>query len=790
MLKRILLSGFIFLFFSYLHAQEKYVLNGSVSDSSNGESMIGAVIFIKELKLGAATNAYGYYSLTLPKGTYTVSASYVGFEPKVQTIEMNGDHKLDITLTEQKLETQEVIVTAERKDAQVKNMEMGTTKLEMKTISSIPPLLGEVDIIRSIQFLPGVTTVSEGSSGFNVRGGAIEQNLVLLDEAPVYNTSHLFGFFSVFNPDAVKDVKLSKAAIAANYGGRLSSVLDVRMKEGNLKKLGVQGGIGVIFSRLTIEAPIKKDKASFIIAGRRSYADALFKPFLQSQFKDAKLYFYDLTMKTNWIVNPNNHLYLSAYLGRDAFGFPGALFSWGNTTTSLRWNHLFSSKLFMNTTAYYSKYDYKLEFGENKEEDSFVWNANIQNTSLKTDLTWYLNSKNTITFGGQAIYYAFTPSDAIGVSKGKKTDISLPKQFAAENAVYVANEQKITPRFNVQYGLRISFFNYLGIGTSYEYVGEAGNYQRRPISSKEYGSFETIKSYINPEPRIALNYSLSENSSVKLSYNRMAQYIHLISNTVSSVPIDVYVPSTNNLKPQLSDQYSAGYFRNFEILGGFETSAEVFYKDMYNQLDYIDGADLRFNKFIEGEIIPGKGRAYGLELYVKKTAGRFTGWVSYTLSKTERQVNGINRSNWYPTKFDRRHSLSVVGIYNLTKRWNLGSTFTFGSGTPFTFQDQKFQIQGYTNYIISNDARNNLRMPAYHRLDFSATLKSKDKVRESKIFKNYTWELVLGIYNVYGRRNAFAILARQNIDNAAISEASKFSLFGSPIPAFTYNFKF
>ncbi len=790
MLKRILLSGFLVFLFSQLYAQEKYVLSGTVRDSANGEDMIGATVFIKELNAGAATNAYGFFSMTLPKGTYTIVVTYVGFDAETRTIEMNVNRKVDIALSEQSLATKEVVVTAERKDAQVKNMEMGTTKMEMKTISSIPPLLGEVDVIRSIQLLPGVSAVSEGSSGFNVRGGAIDQNLVLLDEAPVYNTSHLFGFFSVFNPDAVKDVKLSKAAIAANYGGRLSSVLDVRMKEGNMKKLGVQGGLGVIFSRLTIEAPIKKDKASFIIAGRRSYADQLAKPFLTGDLKKTQLYFYDLTMKANWIVNPKNRIYLSAYLGRDIFGFPGATFSWGNATTSLRWNHLFGSKLFMNTTAYYSNYNYKLAFGENKAEDYFEWKAQIENVSLKSDLTWYLNAKNTVTFGGQAIYYTFTPSDAFGVSKGQTIDISLEKQYAAENALYISNEQKLTPRINLQYGLRLSTFNYLGKSTAYTYGGEPGNYKREAISEKKYNMNETIKSYINPEPRVAVNYSLTESSSIKASYNRMAQYIHLVSNTVSSVPIDIYTPSTNNIKPQLSDQYSAGYFKNFEVLGGLETSVEGFYKDMYNQLDYIDGADLRFNKYIEGELIQGKGRAYGMELYVKKTEGRFTGWISYTLSKSERQVKGINRSNWYPTKYDRRHNLSVVGVYKLTDRWNLASTFTFGSGTPFTFQDKKVEVQGYSYYIISNDDRNNLRMPNYHRLDFSATLASKEKIRTSKIFKNYTWELVLGVYNVYGRKNAFAILARQNADNPAISEASKFALFGVPVPAFTYNFKF
>jgi hypothetical protein len=444
----------------------------------------------------------------------------------------------------------------------------------------------------------------------------------------------------------------------------------------------------------------------------------------------------------------------------------------------------------MNTTTYYSNYNYNLSFGENKEEDSFDWKASIQNLSVKTDLTWYLNANNTITFGGQAIYYTFTPSDAIGVSRGKITDISLAKQFASENAIYLENEQRLWGRLNVKYGLRVSSFAYLGGATVYTYEGEPGNYKRKPIAEKKYNTNEIIKAYVNPEPRLAFNYSLSENSSVKLSYNRMAQYVHLISNTVSSVPIDIYTPSTNNIKPQICDQYSTGYFRNFMVLGGLETSAEVFYKNMTNQIDYIDGANLRFNKYMEGELIAGKGRAYGLEVYVKKTEGRFTGWVSYTLSKTERIVNGINNSEWYPTKYNRTNNLSVVGIYNLNKRWKFASTFTFASGTPFTFQDQKYQIQGYTNYIISNESRNNLLMPAYHRLDFSATLVSKERERKTKIFKYYSWELVFGIYNVYGRKNAFAIISRQDPNDPANSIASKFALFGAAIPAFTYNFKF
>lgn len=784
MLLRSLFSGLLLFLFSWVQAQDRFVLSGTVTDSSNGEDMIGATVFIKENNVGASTNSYGFYSLTLAKGTYTVAVSYVGFETVTKTIELNSNYKWDVSLGEQRLEMKEVVVTGERKDAQVKNMEMGSTKMEMKTISAIPPLLGEVDIIRSIQLLPGVSSVGEGASGFNVRGGAVDQNLILLDEAPVYNSSHLFGFFSVFNPDAVKDVKLSKAAIPANYGGRLSSVLDVRMKEGNMKKLGVQGGVGTIFSRLTVEGPIKKDKASFIVAGRRSYADVLAKPFLSGDLKDAKLYFYDLTLKGNYLINNKNRIFLSGYFGRDVFGAPGGSISWGNTTTSLRWNHLFTDKVFMNLTAYYSNYDYKLFFGENKEEDSFEWKARILNYSVKPDFTWYLNNKNTISFGAQAIYYTFVPSDGIGVSRGKTTDISLPNQYAMENALYISNEQKIHPRVTLQYGLRWSFFNFLGAGVAKTYGEASGNVKRYPVETRTYGDWETIKAYSQPEPRAAINFSVNEKSSIKASYNRMAQYIHLISNTTASIPFDVYYPSSNNLKPQLADQYSLGYFKNFGKNSQFDVSVEVFYKDMFNQLDYIDGADIRFNPNLEGEIIPGIGRAYGVEFYAKKSEGRFTGWISYTLSKSERKVSGINQDNWYPNKYDRRHNLSIVGMYELTKRWSLSSTFTLGTGTPFTFASDKYNFAGVTVPYNPGGPRNNYRLPTYHRLDFAATLKSRDLPRR------YSWELVFAVYNLYNRRNAFAILPKQNVDDPTISESIRFSIFGSIIPAITYNFKF
>ena len=789
MLNKILVVGLYFLFTFPLFAQEKFVLNGSISDSANGENLIGASIYIKESNSGAVTNSYGYYSLTLPQGVYTLTVSYLGYQSITRKIDMSKNIRLDFSLREMQMETKEVVVLGERKDAQVKNLEMGTTKLEMKTINAIPPLLGEVDVIRSIQLLPGVSSVGEGATGFNVRGGGIDQNLVLIDEAPVYNSAHLLGFFSVFNPDAVKDVKLSKAAIPAQYGGRLSSVLDVRMKEGNMKRLAVQGGVGLIFSRLTVEGPLKKDKASFIVAARRSYADVLFRPFIKNSIGDVGLYFYDLTAKVNYVINEKNRVFWSGYLGRDVWNFPGASLGWGNATTTVRWNHLFSSKLFMNLTGYYSNYDFRLKFGENNE-DSFEWTARIINNSLKPDFTWYINDKNTLSFGGQSIYYKIIPSDGLGVSRGSVSDISLPNQFALENAVYVANEQKLTPRVTLQYGLRYSFFTYLGPGTVYTYPNVAGNFKRYPISSLTYNDWVNIKTYSNPEPRASINYSLNEKSSIKASYNRMAQYIHLVSNTNASIPIDTWTPSTPNIQPQKSDQYSLGYFRSLGKDNQFQVSVEGFYKDMWNQLDYIDGANLRFNRFLEGELISGKGRSYGMEFYVRKSEGRFTGWLSYTLSRSERQVQGINNNNWYANKFDRTHNLSSVAMYELGKRWSLSSTFTYQSGTPFNFANQKYAIQDYWVGNNSDNARNNFRMTAYHRFDISATLKSKDKERNSKIFKNYSWELVFGVYNLYGRRNPFSFYPKQNPDIPGQLDAYRLSIIGAPIPSFTYNFKF
>ncbi|MBS1634294.1 MAG: TonB-dependent receptor [Bacteroidetes bacterium] len=768
-------------------SQEKFTVSGYVKDGKNGEALIGATVSKKGTTIGTSANEYGFYSLTLPKGADTLVFSYVGYPSVTQAIDLQGNLTLTIEMKEEGKELEEVVVSSEREDKNVKSMEISVAKLDIKQIQKMPALFGEVDVVKSIQLLPGVTTVGEGASGFNVRGGNIDQNLVLLDEAPVYNSSHLFGFFSVFNPDAVKDVKLIKAGIPAQYGGRASSILDIRMKEGNNKKLEVNGGIGTIFSRLSIEAPIIKNKASFIIAGRRSYIDVLAKPILKQRMpslKDAKFYFYDLTAKLNYIINDKNTIFVSGYMGRDVFG-AGFKFNWGNTTASLRWNHIFNTKMFMNLTTFYSNYDYELGFSDDGTGQKFEWRSNIINYSLKPDFIYYLNSRNTIRFGAQAIMFNFSPGRAVVTTKeGNNIDISLNNKYGLESAIYIDNEQKVTEKFTVQYGIRWSFFNYLGAGTAYSYRDTIPNESKPFDHETTYKNGQTIKQYNNPEPRLSLNYVINDKSSVKLSYNRNAQYLHIVSNTAASTPLDVYTPATNNIKPLIADQVAMGYFRNFRD-NMFETSAEVYYKYMQNQLDYVDNADLLLNKHLEADLIQGIGRAYGLELYVKKRTGKLNGWVSYTLSKTERKVRGISNGDWFLSKYDRTHNVNTVLIYDLNKRFSFSANFVYMTGTPATFPNAKLEIQGYVIPYNTDNKRNNYRNTSYNRLDVGVTYNFKKN--ETRRWKS---TLVLSVYNVYNRRNAFSIYFRNNPDNPVNTEAVRYSVIGTIVPALTYNFKF
>ncbi len=769
------------------HAQEKKTVSGYIRDASNGEGLIGVSVYIRELENGVTTNPYGFYSITLPVGTYTFIYSYMGYERTEKVLELTKDLTQDIEMNDESQSLKEVVITTRKEDENVRSIEMSVNKVEMKTIRKMPALLGEVDLIRSIQLLPGVTTVGEGASGFNVRGGDVSQNLVLLDEAPVYNSSHLFGFFSVFNPDAVKDVKLIKGGIPAQYGGRISSILDVRMKEGNTKKREINGGIGSIFSRLTYEQPFDGGKGSFIVAGRRSYIDVLAKPFLNKDLRDSKFYFYDLTTKVNYRLGEKDTFYASGYFGKDVFGAQDFGFGWGNATATARWSHLFSKKLFMNLTGYYSNYDYSLgqKSDPAEEKDYFDWKSNIISYSLKPDFTYYLTPDNQLSFGGQYIYYHSKPGKVTAKSEGEETNISQDPRFADEMALYVGNDQKLTDKISLQYGIRYSWFRNLGAATVYEYEEINPGERKMPVyPGKEYKKGEVINTYGNWEPRFSVNFGLNSENSIKASYNRMAQYLHLLSNTAASSPLDVWTLSTPIIQPEIADQVALGWFRNFSS-NTYEASAEVYYKKLKNQIDYVPGSELLLNQFVEGDLLFGKGRAYGLEVYFKKNKGKLTGWLSYTLSRTERQVEHISNSNWFPARFDKPHNFTSVGIYELNNRWSLSANFTITSGTPATFPTARYDYNGWALGDIYSNERNGSRIPAYHRLDLAATMKSK-----RKLFGSGQGEWVFSVYNVYNRRNPFSVFTRINEDNPLKTEAVRYAVIGSMIPSVTYNFKF
>src|SRR5690606_11342878 len=665
------ISAFLLLFIwatNSVFAQDRYTLNGYVKDANNGEGLIGVSVYVRENASGVATNPYGFYSLTLPTGDYTLIYSYVGYAKKEVKVSLTTDLTLDVELEEAARELEEVVVSVEREDENVKSVEMSVNKLEIKTIKKMPALLGEVDLIKSIQLLPGVSTVGEGSSGFNVRGGDISQNLVLLDEAPVYNSSHLFGFFSIFNPDAVKDVKLIKGGIPAQYGGRVSSILDVRMKEGNSKIREINGGIGSIFSPLTYEHPFLAGKVSFIVAGRRSYLDVLAKPFMTKDLRDSKFYYYDLTTKVNYRLGNKDTFFASGYFGRDVFGGGSFGFEWGNATATARWNHIFSPKLFMNLTAYYSNYDYSLSAGEETDVNAFIWKSRIISSSIKPDFTFYLSPNNQVTFGGQYIHYHAKPASAFAISENERIDLSQAPKYADESALYVGNEQKIGERLSLQYGLRFSLFRNLGPGIYYEYIDVDPGRRKQPVLPGEsYSKGEVVKQYANWEPRLALNVGVTNTASIKASYNRTAQYLHLLSNTAASSPLDVWTLSSPDIKPQTADQVALGWFQNFAD-NAYDFSVEVYYKKLYNQIDYVPSSDLLLNNYVEGDLLFGKGRAYGTEFYLKKNKGKLNGWISYTLSRTERQIETISNNNWFPARFDKPHHLNLVAIYDLNKR--------------------------------------------------------------------------------------------------------------------------
>jgi hypothetical protein len=768
-------------------------LYGYLKDSENGEPLIGATVYVLQLRIGTVSNEYGFYSLTLPEGSYAIEFSYIGYGTRSQHIELFADQRHDLELLEELTQINEVVVRAEKRDHNVTSTEMSVDKLDMKTIQKMPAFMGEVDIIKSIQLLPGVSTVGEGASGFNVRGGSVGQNLVLLDDAPVYNSSHVMGFFSVFNPDAVKDVKLYKGGIPAMYGGRTASILDIKMKEGNTKHVGVQGGIGTIFSRLTFEAPIVKDKGSFIIAARRSYADVLARTFTSALEDGQALNFWDLTLKANYTLGEKDRLYLSGYFGQDKFMFTkNQGFSWGNRTATLRWNHLFNNQVFFNLTSYFSDYTYELMLGEDNT-DRFEWNSRIRSTALKPEFSYSLNANNKIYFGGEFLYYRFDPANAFFNSGGIPNNVSLDPKHAYEMAGYIGNKQTISSKLGLEYGLRVSTFLFAGPGNVYTYEETEVGKRKQLVEISEVGNQEPIQRYTSLEPRFSIRYQIDRSSSVKASYNRMGQYLHLISNTTASNPLNIWMPSTNNIEPALANSFGLGYFRNFGN-NGFETSLELYYRSTANQMEYIDGAELFINEFIEADLLSGEGRAYGMEISLKKNAGRFTGWIGYTLGKTEMKVGGINRGNWYPTRFDQRHNLSLTGAYQLNKRLSLSANWCYITGTPTTFPTSRVEMQGYVIPHNAYESRNNIRIEDYHRLDLSVRLDGKQYRKNGNERKNESY-WVFGAYNVYAHKNPFSIYFSQKNDRAipgqpVATKGTKLAIIGSMIPSISYNFKF
>ncbi|GAB2949235.1 TonB-dependent receptor [Hymenobacter coalescens] len=758
-------------------------LSGTLRDATTGEALIGASVFVKALGLGTSTDENGHYALPLPKGTHTVTYQILGYEPQQVTLTLEGNTTRGVTLKAQTHQTQEVVVSGLRAEDNVKKPEMSVNRLDMKTVKLMPALLGEVDVVRSIQLLPGVTTVGEGASGFNVRGGGVDQNLVLMDEMPVYNVSHLFGFFSAFNPDAVQDMTLYKGGIPARYGGRLASLLDVRMRDGRqAERLRVNGGVGLISSRLAVEAPLIKDRTSVALAARRSYGD-LFLKLVPEQRKN-QAYFYDLNLKLSHRLSARDQLTVTGYRGRDVFNFADVFKNdWGNMGATARWTHQFSPRLFGSFAGVVAQYDYGL--GVPNGTQAFEWTSNIRNYTGKADFTYQLNEHNTLSAGLTGTRYRFRPGTVKPLNpESIFVDLKVDEQQAGEYAAYLDNEQTLGPRLQLQYGLRVSVFDFLGSGTAIsDYQGAVGQ-RKLPVNTRVYKDGELIKRYANLEPRASLRYTLNLSSSLKASYNRTAQYVHLISNTTAASPLDVWTPTTNNIRPERGDQVALGYFRNFRD-NAYEASVEVFGKTMDNQIDYVNGANTLLNKNLEGELLYGKGRAYGAEFFVKRSQGKLTGWVSYTLSRSERQIEGINRDKWYPNKYDKTHSLNLVGMYQLGPRLTASANFAYGTGVATTFPNARFVYDGLVVPVVGGDARNNYRVPAYHRLDLGATLKNRVKPD-----RRWQSEWVFSVYNVYNRRNPYGIYFRQNEDNPRRTEAVRLSVFGSVIPSVSYNFNF
>ena len=785
------------------NAQDKHTISGYIKDAGTGEMLIGSSIYIEELEKGVVTNIYGYYSLTVESGVYNVVARYVGYADLEQTVSLDADVRLNIELIVSSDIMDEVIIEAEAVDNNTTGTQMGEINLNMDRVKTLPAFMGEVDILKTVQFLPGVSSGGEGNTGFYVRGGGPDQNLILLDEATVYNASHLFGFFSVFNADAIKNVKMIKGGMPANYGGRISSVLDINMKDGNYKEYHASGGIGLIASRLTIEGPLKKDTSSFIVSGRRTYIDVLTEPFINdtAAFKGSGYYFYDLTAKANYRFNDKNQLFLSGYFGRDVFNFNDDNLDlnfkvpWGNATASIRWNHLFNDKLFVNTTAVFTDYDFAFEAAQS--DFTFRLSSGIQDFSLKQDYTYFANSRHQIKFGWNVIRHKFTPSTVSGSSGETLFNFDTTKIIAFEPSVYLLDEIEINENLKMNIGLRFSAFSH---------IGPFKRYYKSPVtgvtdSTKDWSSGEHIASYTGLEPRLSMRYLFKDNSSVKIGVSKNNQYVHLASMSGVSLPTDLWFPSSELVKPQIGIQYSAGYFRNFKK-NKYEASVEVYYKDLQNLVEYKENSqpDDNINDNVDNQLTFGKGYSYGAEFFLKKSLGDFNGWIGYTWSKTMRTFEEINEGREFPAKYDRRNDLSVIMQYDINKRWNVGFAFVYATGSAITLPEKRYYDPIENRLITVWSDRNAYRLPAYHRADISVTFKGKEfktiknvetgKAEQKKKKVVSTWNL--SVFNLYNRKNPYFLFfdysGDVNSGNLDVG-ANQVSLF--PIlPSITWNFKF
>lgn len=808
-MRKIFLTAFILLlFFNHLNAQDKvqrFTISGYVKDANTGEALIGANVYVKETLKGVQTNTYGFYSFAVEGGKVTLMGSFIGFNDFMQELELSKDVRVNINLKNKAIETQEVVITGKKEDQNVNSSQMGKVQLDVEQLKTLPAFLGEVDILKSIQLLPGVQSAGEGNTGFYVRGGGPDQNLILLDEALVYNASHLFGFFSVFNSDAINNVTLIKGGMPANYGGRLASVLDISLKEGNNKSFHAEGGIGPIASRLTLQGPIQKEKSSFIVSARRTFIDLFMRePFVKKGSNAAgnTYFFYDLNTKINYQLSDKDKLYLSGYFGRDVFNFKSAdtgfkfKIPWGNATASLRWNHLFSDKLFVNTSLIFT--DYKFAF--NASQQSFAFNifSGVRDYNAKVDFTYFPIITHNVKFGANYTYHRFTPTSATAKQDSTEFDLGgITRLYAHEGAIYVNDDWTVNDKFSISAGLRYSMFESVGPFT--RYLKDDDN---QTVDTLVYGRNKKVAFYHGLEPRLSMKYSLSRVSSVKASFTQNYQYVQLASPASITLPTDVWVPSSDRVKPQYGTLYAAGYFRNFRD-NMFETSVELYYKEMKHQIEYRDGvqADEDVKNNTDNNFVFGKGWSYGAEFFVKKAKGKFNGWVGYTLSFTDRKFPDIKEGKTFPAKYDRRHDVSVVLTYVVSKKWTLGLTWVYATGSATTLPVSRYFLFGPLDFqgiavnglpeISSGQIyaqygdRNSYRMASYHRLDISATYYRKKR-------KNFESNWNFSIFNLYSRMNPYFIYFNTDVDETTGKlkiQAKQVSLF-PVIPSVTYNFKF